>query len=68
MTYRYIFFAIAFLYRHCIEVGLKAIGFQYIQAQEDRKKFVKSTRHNLHEILCVVKAESDSTHPQEEVD
>ena len=25
------FFAIAFLYRHCMELGLKAIGFQYIQ-------------------------------------
>lgn len=62
------FFAIAFLYRHCIEVGLKAIGFQYIQDKEDRKKFVKSTRHNLQEILCAVKTESDSIRPQEEMD
>lgn len=25
------FFPITFLYRHCIELGLKAIGFQYIE-------------------------------------
>lgn len=49
------FFAIAFLYRHCMEVGLKAIGFQYINDVEERKEFVKQTRHNLFEILSVVK-------------
>lgn len=62
------FFAIAFLYRHCIEVGLKAIGFQYIQGEEERKKFVKNTRHNLYEILCAIEGESDSIRADEEVE
>ena len=37
------FFSIAFLYRHCLELGLKAIGFQYIyifQKGEWTKKFI----------------------------
>lgn len=62
------FFAIAFLYRHCMEVGLKAIGFQYIQDVEDRKRFVKDTRHNLSEILNVIGNKSDSIRPNEEVE
>lgn len=62
------FFAIAFLYRHCIELGLKAIGFQYIQVEEERKKFVKRTRHNLYEILCVIIGVSDSIRSDEEVE
>ena len=37
------FFSIAFLYRHCMELGLKAIGFQYIQNKDERKDFVKNT-------------------------
>ena len=60
------FFSIAFLYRHCLEVGLKAIGFQYLQNDDERKEFVKNTRHNLHEILQVVK--SNSVRPEEEVE
>ena len=35
------FFSIAFLYRHCMELGLKAIGFQYIHNMDMRKNFVK---------------------------
>jgi len=62
------FFAIAFLYRHCMEVGLKAIGFQYINDVDERKKFVKETRHNLSEILNVVKDKSDLTRPDEEIE
>lgn len=62
------FFAIAFLYRHCIEVGLKAIGFQYIQDEEERKKFVKNTCHNLYDILQVIEKESNSIRPNEEVE
>lgn len=61
------FFAIAFLYRHCMEVGLKAIGFQYIEDKEKRKKFVKNTRHNLSEILKVVEEECDVTRAGEEM-
>lgn len=41
------FFALAYLYRHSIELILKAIGFQYIINLEKRKAFLKSTRHNL---------------------
>lgn len=44
-------FSIAFLYRHCLELGLKAIGFQYISSIDKREQFVKETRHNLTEIL-----------------
>ena len=62
------FFAIAFLYRHCMEVGLKAVGFQYINDVEERKKFVKQTRHNLSEILSVVEAKSDLIRSDEEIE
>ena len=34
------FFSIAFLYRHSLELGLKAIGFQYIQSDEERECFI----------------------------
>lgn len=40
------FFAIAFLYRHCMELGLKAIYFHQVVDTEKRKQFVKVTRHN----------------------
>ena len=52
------FFPIAFLYRHCIELGLKAIGFQYIEDKAERQRLIKDTRHNLFEILSVVKEKS----------
>lgn len=45
------FFSVAFLYRHSIELLLKAIGFQYIKEDEERKLFLKETRHNLYGIL-----------------
>lgn len=45
------FFSLAFLYRHSLELGLKAIGFKYITEVEDRKLFVKNTFHNLSLIL-----------------
>lgn len=32
------FFGLAFLYRHSLELLLKAIGFKYIKAKKDRKK------------------------------
>ena len=44
------FFSLAFLYRHSIELLLKAIGFQYIKENEDRKKFLEETFHNLSDI------------------
>lgn len=62
------FFSIAFLYRHCIELGLKAVGFQYIQIKDERKEFVKSTRHNLSEILSVVMEKASWLRPEEEME
>lgn len=62
------FFSIAFLYRHCLEVGLKAIGFQYIDDAVERKNFVKVTRHNLSEIFDVIVNKSDSIRPDEELE
>ena len=44
------FFGLAFLYRHSLELLLKAIGFKYIKAKKDRKKFIEETFHNLHDI------------------
>lgn len=52
------FFTIAFMYRHCIELVLKAIAFQYIWENTDRTNFVKRTRHNLFEILSQIKSKS----------
>lgn len=45
------FFSIAFLYRHSLELGLKAIGFQYIRCDEERECFINETKHNLLSIL-----------------
>lgn len=62
------FFSIAFLYRHCIEVGLKAIAFQYIQNEGERKIFIKNTRHNLFDILKVIEAKSGTKRPDVEIE
>lgn len=45
------FFSVAYLYRHSLELILKAIGFKYIQAKQDRQAFIKDTFHNLHNLL-----------------
>ena len=45
------FFTIAFLYRHCIELGLKAIGFRDLYSEEERKQFINDTRHDLSALL-----------------
>ena len=45
------FFPIAFLYRHCIELGLKAVCFQNIRTDVERIQFIKETRHDLSELL-----------------
>ncbi len=62
------FFSIAFLYRHCMEVGLKAIGLQYIKDTQERKRFVKDTRHNLSKIFDVIVNKSDSIRPEKELE
>ena len=48
------FYSIAFLYRHSIELILKAIGFQYIKEHDERKLFLKQTCHSLYEILTYI--------------
>lgn len=49
-----IFFPVVFLYRHNIELILKAIGFKYIVNRESRKSFLKETFHNLSMILAEI--------------
>lgn len=61
------FFSIAFLYRHGIELGLKAIGFQYIQKKDEREKFVKTTRHDLSSILSVITENCLWVRPEDEL-
>lgn len=45
------FFTLAFLYRHSIELVLKAIFFKEISDVEVQKNFLKSTYHNLSELF-----------------
>lgn len=61
------FFSIAFLYRHCMELGLKAVGFQYIEEKTERKKFIRDTRHNLSVILSAVEEIVSLKRPEEEM-
>lgn len=49
------FFAVAYLFRHSIELILKAIAFKYITNIEDRSEFLKRTKHNLHNLLLEIK-------------
>lgn len=62
------FFSLAFLYRHSIELLLKAIAFQHIETAVERASFVKDTFHNLEEILKVIKNSFPSPHPTNEMD
>lgn len=62
------FFSIAFLYRHCLELGLKAIGFQHIQDKSDRERFVKDTRHNLSVLLEEIEKRISSLRPEAEME
>ncbi|MCT4594212.1 MAG: hypothetical protein N4A57_08095, partial [Anaeromicrobium sp.] len=49
------FFAVAYLFRHSIELILKAIAFKYITNIEDRSEFLKRTKHNLHNLLLEIR-------------
>lgn len=53
------FFPLAFLYRHSMELLMKAIGFQYICDMEKRKEFIKGSFHNLSKIFQEIEACSD---------
>lgn len=48
------FFPIAYLYRHSIELILKAIGFKYIVDMKERADFLKDTFHNLGNIFQTI--------------
>jgi hypothetical protein len=48
------FFSLAYLYRHSLELLLKAIGFKYILDLENRKDFINETFHNLSSLLEAV--------------
>ncbi|PPQ47522.1 hypothetical protein C5G87_15450 [Paenibacillus peoriae] len=48
------FFPIAFLYRHSLELILKAIALKNITGLEQGCQFVKDTFHNLSEILTTI--------------
>jgi len=49
------FFALVYLYRHGLELILKAIAFQFILEREARADFLENTFHNLAKIFTVVK-------------
>ncbi|HDR8127637.1 TPA: hypothetical protein QC448_002846 [Bacillus cereus] len=48
------FFSLAYLYRHSLELILKAIGFKYILDIGSRRDFIKETFHNLASLLEAV--------------
>ncbi|MGL4730312.1 MAG: hypothetical protein ACRCW0_01855 [Clostridium sp.] len=49
------FFSVAYLFRHSIELISKAVVFKYIKNTEERCEFLKSTKHNVYDILLVIK-------------
>ncbi len=49
------FFALVYLYRHSLELILKAIAFQFIVERIERESFLKDTFHNLAKIFAVIK-------------
>jgi hypothetical protein len=48
------FFSLSYLYRHSLELILKALGFKYILGMDNRKDFIKETFHNLSFLLEAV--------------
>lgn len=52
------FFPLAFLYRHSIELLLKATGFQYILDKSERISFITESFHNLFDLFQVIKNKS----------
>ncbi len=62
------FLRLLFLYRHSLELSLKAIGFQYVNNVADRKAFVKNTRHNLGVILSSILEKSGSVRNRDEME
>ncbi|MEY2372149.1 hypothetical protein [Lysinibacillus capsici] len=48
------FFPLTFLYRHSLELILKAIAFKYIENSDERMLFLEKTFHNLSSILEII--------------
>jgi hypothetical protein len=48
------FFSLAYLYRHSLELILKAVGFKHITERDQRKNFINDTFHNLSSILIAI--------------
>lgn len=61
-------FSLAFLYRHSLELMLKAIAFKGIIDNVQRAGFVKDTFHNLEEILKGIEDIAPSTRPSKEIE
>lgn len=60
------FFALAFLYRHSIELVLKALAFRRLPDKKDMSTFAKDTFHNLEIILERLLVIDSSPRPNEE--
>lgn len=56
------FFPLTFLYRHSIELLMKAIVFKFITKEEKRIEFLKKSCHNLKEIFNYIKRENLLSH------
>lgn len=61
------FFSLAFLYRHSLELLLKAIAFQHIKDKAERVDFVKDTFHDLAQILERILQLNDTARPKNEI-
>lgn len=61
-------FSLAFLYRHSIELILKAIAFQRLRTATDQAQFIKHISHSLDEILKYIEQSSPSPRPSPEME
>lgn len=62
------FYPLTFIYRHCIELVLKAIGFKCITSKAERKNFINETFHNLKKIYDEVDKLYSVSLPQDQKD
>ena len=62
------FFSLAFLYRHSIELLLKANAFKWVTNEDERIDFVKSTHHNLEEMVVFLKSVSQFQRSDDEIE
>lgn len=62
------FFSVAYLYRHCIELMLKAIAFRKILDKEERIGFAKETFHDLSILLDRISEYENCSRSKEEIE